>query len=63
MIHTRFSRWCRSGVWERLFQALAEDADHKYATINATIIRAHQHSAGAKNSNAHQEILAVVKGG
>ncbi len=31
VVHTRFSRWSRSGVWERLFQALAEDADNEYA--------------------------------
>ena len=48
MVHTRFSRWSRSGVIERVFQALAEDADNEYAMIDATIVRAHQHSAGAK---------------
>ena len=46
-IHTRFSRWARSGVWERLFQHLAADADNEYAMIDSTIVRAHQHSAGA----------------
>src|ERR1700704_4951834 len=30
-IHTRFSRWAKSGVWERLFQHLAADADNEYA--------------------------------
>src|SRR3954449_1793202 len=25
-IHTRFSRWAKSGVWERMFQHLAADA-------------------------------------
>ena len=44
MAHTRFSRWSRSGVIERVFQALAEDADNKYAMIDATIVRAHQHN-------------------
>ena len=52
VVHTRFSRWSRSGVIERVFQALAEDADNEYAMIDATIARAHQHSAGAKNSSA-----------
>ena len=52
VVHTRFSRWSRSGVIERVFQALAEDADNEYAMIDATIVRAHQHSAGAKNSSA-----------
>ena len=47
-IHTRFSRWAASGVWESLFKALADDPDNEYAMIDATIVRAHQHSAGAR---------------
>src|SRR5258708_27528236 len=46
--HKRFSRWAASGVWERLFKALADDPDNEYAIIDATIVRAHQHSAGAR---------------
>lgn len=48
VVHTRHTRWSKSGVWQRLFQALAKDADNEYAMIDATIVRAHQHSAGAK---------------
>jgi len=47
-IHTRFRRWAKTGVWERVFQVLAEDADNEYAMIDTTIVRAHPHSAGAK---------------
>ena len=49
-IHTRFSRWAKSGVWESLFKALADDPDNEYAMIDATIVRAHQHSAGAQKN-------------
>jgi transposase len=45
--HRRFSRWAEKGVWENLFKALAADPDNEYAMIDATIVRAHQHSAGA----------------
>jgi len=48
VVHTRHSRWSKSGVWQRVFGALAQDADHEYAMIDATIVRAHQHRAGAK---------------
>src|SRR4029077_18199911 len=51
-IHTRFSRWAKSGVWERMFQHLTTDADNEYAMIDSTIVRAHQHSAGAKKKTA-----------
>ncbi len=51
-VHTRFSRWSRSGIWERVFQHLAADADNEYAMIDSTIVRAHQHSAGAQKKPA-----------
>ena len=47
-VHRRFSRWSASGVWERVFTALSADADNEYAMIDSTIVRAHQHSAGAQ---------------
>ncbi len=50
--HTRFSRWAERGVWERVFAALSADADNEYAMIDATIVRAHQHSAGARKKGA-----------
>jgi transposase len=46
-VPTRHGRWSKSGVWERVFKALAADADNEYAMIDSTIVRAHQHSAGA----------------
>ena len=46
--HTRFSRWAHSGVWARVFAGLSADADNEYALIDSTIVRAHQHSAGAR---------------
>ena len=51
-VHQRFARWAASGVWERVFQALSADADNEYAAIDATIVRAHQHSAGARKKGA-----------
>lgn len=50
--HTRFSRWSAAGVWASLFKALADDPDNEYAMIDATIVRAHQHSAGARKKGA-----------
>jgi transposase len=48
VVHLRHSCWSKSGVWERIFAALAHDADNEYVMIDSTIVRAHQHSAGAK---------------
>jgi transposase len=47
-VHQRFSRWAKSGVFERIFQLLSTDCDNEYMMIDATIVRAHQHSAGAR---------------
>lgn len=52
LVHTRFSRWAKSGVWESVFKHLAVDADNEYAMIDSTIVRAHQHSAGAQKKTA-----------
>jgi transposase len=46
-VHRRFSRWAQSGVLAAVFAHLASDADNEYAMIDSTIVRAHQHSAGA----------------
>ena len=60
-VHTRFRRWAKRGVWERVFQALANDADNEYAMIDATIVRAHQHSAGAKGGMPTAKRLVEAK--
>ena len=46
-VHARFCRWARTGVRERIFRHLAGEADDEYAMIDSTVVRAHQHSAGA----------------
>jgi transposase len=53
-IHRRHRRWSESGVWRKVFEHLAADADNEYARIDATIVRAHQHAAGAKGGENHR---------
>src|SRR3954467_15834704 len=43
-VQRRFSRWAGAGVWERVFQPVAAEADNEYAIIDSTIVRAHQQS-------------------
>src|SRR5580700_6649861 len=52
VVHMRFTRWGKSGVWEKVFKHLAGEADNEYALIDSTIVRAHQHSAGARKKGA-----------
>ena len=45
-VFQRFNRWCKRGVWARLLE-LWKDPDLEYLMLDSTIIRAHQHAAGA----------------
>ena len=47
-VFIRFSRWSRAGIWQRIFAALSDDPDFEYLILDSTIVRAHQHAAGAK---------------
>jgi transposase len=55
-VHTRFSRWAAGGVWARVFQHLAGEADNEYAMIDSPIVRAHQHSAGAPKKTVRSKL-------
>ena len=46
----RFARWRDLGAFEAVFAALAEGgaAEERVQMIDATVVRAHQHAAGAK---------------
>ena len=47
-IFQRFSRWAKAGVWGRVMEALGGDADLEWLLIDSTVVRAHQHAAGAE---------------
>ncbi len=47
-VFVRFNRWSEGGVWQRIFAALSDDPDFEYLIVDSTIVRAHQHAAGAK---------------
>ena len=50
--YQRFNRWAKSGVWARVVEALGGDADLEALLIDSTIVRAHQHAAGARKKAA-----------
>lgn len=53
-VYSRFRRWQRTGVWERVLAALQGEADARGEVdwrrhfLDSTTVRAHQHAAGAK---------------
>ncbi|MBP8650763.1 MAG: IS5 family transposase [Deltaproteobacteria bacterium] len=66
-IYSRFRRWRDAGVWNRILAELQAESDsegHVDWTIHfvdTTIVRAHQHAAGAKKGGREQRLLAVVE--
>ncbi|MDO9501007.1 IS5 family transposase [Falsiroseomonas sp.] len=55
-VFRRFSRWSQKGVWHRIFAAMSDDPDFEYLIVDSTIIRAHQHAAGAKKGPEDQAL-------
>src|SRR5215213_6600666 len=57
-VSSRFYRWREAGVWDRALAALQAAADAKGRIAwdlhfgDATIVRAHQHAAGARRTGA-----------
>jgi putative transposase len=50
-VYHRFRRWVASGGLRRLFEALTADpafGDFRRVLLDSTIVRAHQHAAGAR---------------
>ncbi len=61
-VYSRFYRWRKAGYWDRILAALQQHADTQGELhwqihfVDSTIIRAHQHAAGAKKGT-HPEKL------
>lgn len=58
----RFNRWCKNGVFQSIMEKL-QDPDLGVLLLDSTIIRAHQHAAGAEGSCAEKEALGRSRGG
>jgi putative transposase len=58
-VYVRFARWSDKNVWKNIFAVLREDADFEEIYLDSTVIRAHQHSAGATKKKG-SKLLAVL---
>jgi transposase len=61
-VFQRFNRWCKAGVFQEIMTHL-QDPDLGMLLLDSTIIRAHQHAAGAEGSSADAEALGRSRGG
>ena len=51
-VYKRFREWSESGLIERIFHELGEDADLQDISIDSTYIKAHKSSAGAERGGS-----------
>jgi transposase len=64
---SRFYRWRIAGVWQHIFAKLQEQADAEGKLdwdkhyVDGTVIRAHQHAAGAKGGPRKRRAWAVAR--
>ena len=61
-VYSRFRKWIDDGILDNIFRVLSLEAELTELSIDASIVQAHQHSAGAKKGG-HQTKLdtAVVE--
>lgn len=59
-VYMRFARWSQAGVWQRVFAELSQEADLREICLDSTIVRAHQHAAGAQKKPARRRSVAPV---
>ena len=66
-VSSRFYRWRKAGLWDRLFAQVQQQADEEGRIdwevhyVDGTIIRAHPHAAGAKGGTRKRKHSATVR--
>ncbi|MFB8106896.1 IS5 family transposase [Streptomyces sp. NPDC056007] len=67
-LHTRFRRWAKDGTFARMLQAAQARVDAAVGidwlvSVDSTVVRAHQHAAGAPKRGALGPALGRSRGG
>jgi transposase len=55
-VYTRFRRWEKLGLFDQMLKTVVANPDSESILIDATIIRVHQHGAGAKGGNTIKQL-------
>ena len=60
-VYRQFRRWTQAGTWDVMLEALNETGEGHASVqmIDSTIIRAHQHAAGALKKGIRTRVLAA----
>ena len=52
--YTRFSRWSKSGLWDKIFAHISKNNNNECNMIDSTAVKAHQHSSGGKGGKKNR---------
>ena len=58
-VYSRFRKWINDGIIDNIFRVLALEAELDELSMDSTIIRAHQASAGLKKGNKNLRLEEV----
>ncbi len=54
----RYVRWGERGVWQAIFEALAQECEDALLFIDGSIVKAHRAAAGSKRGNFKRVLAA-----
>ncbi len=66
--HNRLRKWAADGTWEKVFTALLAQADAEgdlewVVAVDSTVVRAHQHAAGARQKGPRPASRTIMPSG
>ena len=53
-VYSRFRKWIEDGIFDNIIRVLSMDVDLSELSLDASIVQAHQHSAGAKKGGSNR---------
>ena len=59
-VYSRFRKWIEDGTLDNIFRVLSLEAELTELSIDASIVKAHQHSTGAKKRGPPNESDTAV---
>jgi len=66
-VSSRFQRWRQAGIWDRILSELQAQGDQEGRLdwelhfVDGTIVRAHQHAAGAKKATRRPKLSDAAR--
>ena len=61
-VYSRFRKWIDDGILDNIFRVLSLEAELEELSLDATIVQAHQHSAGAKKGGLQTKSDTAAEG-